>query len=740
MTLRQLSYSKKLLFLLLIVSLVPLVILSTFFYIDKIETESNILKNKLNSITETGSETISKRISQQKNNVMTITQTESLVTTTKKLTNPNIDKIEQFQNRFELEDKFSVFHNWFPEIQSFIISNSKTGEIIFYSDLIKPENLKNQKHFQEAIKGNVAQSKVFLSSTSIQNEFGDFEINVPVFFISAPIKGEVGVEGILSVEIPLFKINSIEQSNEFNTGNSYLVNSQGYFLSKPKFLDNGIKSELIKTRPELKLQIINPDSNQLTEIFKSFNNKNTEFNLNGYVNYLGNNVIGSISPVQGTDWSYVTEIEKNDAFSSITSIQILIFSIISIVLISLTGMSFYFTTSLTTPIKKLQTATEQIIQGNFDIKTAINSQDDIGKLSRDFENMVENLKETTDLEEQISVQQNLRKALDASSIVSIIDKNGKITYVNDKFCKISKYSKGELIGQRQDILRSTKIHPTSFYADLWSVIQSGKIWHGEICNTTKDGTLFWNDTTIVPFLDKDGEISEYVSIKIDITEQKNLHQKLLNAERFSAIGELSARMSHDIRNPLSIIQNEFYLLKCKNVLNEKQSNRISNSIDRIIHQLDDVLDYLRDTPTKLSRFNINDSITQILNSLNIPSEVKINRSDEEIFMMGDEDKMNIVLINLIYNSIQAVKDNGEIDIAVSRNNEEILIEIKDSGPGISITPINKIFEPLITSKQKGTGLGLASVKNIVNQHNGTISVKNYPTTFTIKIPQKEDNT
>ena len=110
----------------------------------------------------------------------------------------------------------------------------------------------------------------------------------------------------------------------------------------------------------------------------------------------------------------------------------------------------------------------------------------------------------TDIEEQISHQENLRKALDASSIVSIIDPSGKITYANDKFCEVSKYSKEELIGQRQDIVRS-KFHPPSFYADLWKVISKGEIWRGEICNTAKDGTLFWNDTTVIPFLDKDGK-------------------------------------------------------------------------------------------------------------------------------------------------------------------------------------------------------------------------------------------
>lgn len=735
-----LSYSKKLLFLLLVVSLIPLISMSVIFYMDKIETETNILKNKLNLISETGSHEISDIIFDQKNNVLTLAQTESIISATKKISNPKTDKNNYFENQHILENEFSIFSNSNPQLQNFIISDPKNGKVLFHSDLYPPsDDLQNQDHYQEALNGKVEVGQVFLSSEPVPNELGIYEKNIPIYYISAPIEGEVGIEGILTVCFNLLDINSISQSNDFFTINSFIVNSEGYFLSKPKIITNEMVSDQFKTRPELKLQTINPNSNQFTEIFSSANTEKNVLNLDGYENHMGKFVIGSISPIKETTWSYITEIEKNEAFLEISSFQIMILSIISIVLISMTGLAFYFTSTFTAPIKNLQSATEEIMKGNFDIKTGIKSQDDIGQLSQNFDFMINNLKEMTDIEQQLSIQQNLRKALDESSIVSIIDKNGKIKYANDKFCKISKYSKEELIGTRQDILRSTKIHPTSFYAELWNVISKGKIWRDEICNTAKDGTLFWNNVTVIPFVDKDGKISEYVSVRNDITEQKNLTQKLIHAERFAAIGELSSRMSHDIRNPLSIIQNEFELLKRKKILDKNQIERVSSSINRITHQLNDVLDYLRDTPLEKQRFNLSNLLSKVLTSLNIPSGVKITKSGDEIFMFGDESKMNIALVNLIYNAIQAVEDSGEIDVSISKTNTEIIIKVTDSGPGITIKPLEKVFDPLITSKQKGTGLGLASVKNIITQHNGTISVNNDPTTFIIKIPQKEEN-
>ncbi|KAF6247973.1 hypothetical protein C6990_00540 [Nitrosopumilus sp. b3] len=501
---------------------------------------------------------------------------------------------------------------------------------------------------------------------------------------------------------------------------------------------NDANSNLVNLELEVIESVKNGNLKNAISILESQEYKsNKEIYQKSLMKYLENRNLEHTSIMEDstTDVDISLEIIFEDILFGISFLVISI----TITVVGFLVLGYFLSQSILKPILKLENASKQIIDGNLDVKTGIYSKDEIGELSRSFEFMLNHLKKTTDIETQLSLQHNLRKALDESSIVSIIDKNGKIKYANDKFCQVSKYSKDELIGQRQDILRSSKIHPPSFYADLWSVISKGNIWHGEICNTAKDGTLFWNDTTVIPFLDKEGKISEYVSVRKDITEQKNLTKKLLHAERLSAIGELSSRMSHDIRNPLSIIQNEFELLKRKKILDEKQIERVTTSINRITHQLNDVLDFLRDTPVISKKFNLSNLLSKVLSSLNAPSGVKIKTSGDEIFMFGDESKMNVVLVNLIYNAIQAVEESGEIDVFISKTNTEIIIKVTDSGPGITIKPLEKVFDPLITSKQKGTGLGLASVKNIITQHNGTISVKNNPTTFIIKIPQKEEN-
>ena len=221
-----------------------------------------------------------------------------------------------------------------------------------------------------------------------------------------------------------------------------------------------------------------------------------------------------------------------------------------------------------------------------------------------------------------------------------------------------------------------------------------------------------------------------------ISKKKESVEKI---ERLRVMGELSARVAHDLRNPLGVIKNAIELIEIdsKNNLDEKMKKRITmikNASDKMIRQVNDVLDFVRTKPLELE----NNSIADILNSslkITIPENIKISKSDNDANLLCDSKQLEVVFSNLITNAVQAIENNGELNLRINEELNGIIVEIEDSGPGIPKENISKIFEPLFTTKPTGTGLGLVSCKNIVEQHGGTISVRNNPTVFSVKLPK-----
>jgi len=349
--------------------------------------------------------------------------------------------------------------------------------------------------------------------------------------------------------------------------------------------------------------------------------------------------------------------------------------------------------------------------------------------------------------------------LDNNALLTLTDLEGKILFASQKFLEQVGYSRNEVIGKTHRIFKSGS-HSNEFYRELWNTILKKKQWKGSILNRTKSGKNIWLKTIIIP-ITKNGKITHFAALRNDITEhveaakqltiaqkamkEHNLslkqelekNKELMKLQKMSSIGHLASRIAHDMRNPLQVITTSLENIRVvygdQPELDES-FKRIQRAIKRMSRQIDDVLDFVRERPLQKEPLNLQKIISEILSTLEIPSSIKLELELQNITIEFDKQMFDVLIKNLVTNSIQACNNKGKISIRTKPVGSHIIIEIEDSGPGIPPDKLEKIFEPLFTTKQSGTGLGLSSCKTIVEQHGGTISAKPFPTIFTIKLP------
>ncbi len=336
-------------------------------------------------------------------------------------------------------------------------------------------------------------------------------------------------------------------------------------------------------------------------------------------------------------------------------------------------------------------------------------------------------------------------ALDQSSIVAFTDEKGKITKVNDKFCEISKYSREELIGKDHQILNSG-FHSKAFFKELWSTIGNGYVWKGEIRNKAKDGTYYWVDTTIIPFMNEKGKPYQYLAIRNDITERKKTEETLHRQDKLAAVGQLAAGVAHEIRNPLTSMKGygEFLLEDETDPQRREFIEIILDEIGRVNTIVEDFMVLAKPKAVELEEKNIVTIINNVLSLLEFEARkknVKMSfEANEDIIQIEcDEDRLKQVFLNFVKNGIEAMPNGGELTVKVSVEDHQVQISIQDTGVGIPEDKLKKIGEPFYTTKKEGNGLGLMVSFKIIESHQGKVYIEseiNKGTTFNIILPAK----
>ena len=353
---------------------------------------------------------------------------------------------------------------------------------------------------------------------------------------------------------------------------------------------------------------------------------------------------------------------------------------------------------------------------------------------------------------------NYQKAIENSNIVSKTDINGIITFVNDEFVKLFEYSKEDLLGKNHNIIRHPDT-PKENFKTLWETILNKKVHKATVKNLSKSGKTIYLNTTIIPILDENEDIFEFIAIRYDITNeimlQKEVEEKqkiIFLQSRMASLGQMLANVAHQWRQPLTELNlTLFNLKKSFETKNQKEFDKFYDSSKNLILGMSNTIENFTNffTPQKeKEKFLLNLSINEALKILNrVLQEENINIKFDilkNLEVFGIKNELTQVLLNLINNSkdafIQKSIKQKDITIKTYLKDDFIYLEYLDNAQGVDKELFDRIFEPYFTTKHQssGTGLGLFICKIIIeNSFEGQILHENTKDglKFTIKFPK-----
>lgn len=339
------------------------------------------------------------------------------------------------------------------------------------------------------------------------------------------------------------------------------------------------------------------------------------------VNIKNEPVLAYVEYIEKVDWGIAANINKSEIFAPLQFSLFIIVAVLSVMSLSVIVISTFFSKAIAKPINEMVNISNQIAQGNLNVKTRIRTDDELNVLSNSFNYMIESLRKKIKIEEELE--------------------------------------------DSKDQLRN---------------------------------------------------------------------------ERINTIGMLAAQIAHDIKNPLYIIKNSTEIIKRQHINKEtitRETNRIDRGIARISHQIDDVLNYINATKIDFTQVSMLKILKTAIETLKIPETIQIIQPKNDVNIECDLEKIESVFSNILLNAIQAIGNNeGQIKIYISQKQNEAIIEFENTGPNIREEILTRIFEPLFSTKEKGTGLGLVSCKNIIERHHGNIIATSNPVIFRITIPIK----
>ncbi|BCE00303.1 histidine kinase dimerization/phospho-acceptor domain-containing protein [Marinicellulosiphila megalodicopiae] len=484
-----------------------------------------------------------------------------------------------------------------------------------------------------------------------QAKFSDLEYYAPSnnvvsgFIVSPIITSNNQTIGAFALQINFESAMQLYSNTQHSSMVNYIVNADRYLRSSVSDFEN---KDILKSKIY----------NEITSI----NFKEIEKELVAKRNYVGVNnrsVIGVVHSLDLLDvnWKFVYEINKEEAYDSIRNFKTTFYWLLILCLVMIALLSYLIGKKISRPIQQISNESKNRTSGKFNHIECENSATEINQLATNYNAMLDrqnNYETMLKHNQSMAIKsllelENIKFAFDQHSIISITDIKGNIISVNDRFEKISGYTQLELIGQNHRMINSN-YHSSDFWREFYICISKGNIWHGEIKNKAKDGHYYWVQSTIVPFKEGSGRVEQYIAIRTDITDQKQIQLELKQSKELAesaviAKSEFLASMSHEIRTPMNGILGMLNIVK-RTTLTDEQNHKIElalNSANGLLVIINDILDFSKIEAGKLDIEEIEFDLITLLGEVTESAATTIKNKDIKLLLDYSEVEQNLYI-------------------------------------------------------------------------------------------------
>ncbi|MCP5004747.1 MAG: HAMP domain-containing protein [Planctomycetes bacterium] len=779
------SIKKKIILLFVILTIIPLVVMRFVVYPKAQRALQETLIQNLESVGHKQAELIKGWLGERKGDARVIAENPFTLLAT---------RITMKDERFWRLLSYAEYIKYEYGYKEILISDAEGNVRISTTKGKESRNISGTEYFKKAMDGITFISQIVPSTFPVENEFGQLEEGLPTMIVSTPIADRNRIMGVACLRVDVKKISDLMRSIKLGeSGETYLINKQGFMVSESRFISHLKKEGLVTKRTSLVTKLINPETGKFTKSVAECLKGYEGYDGDGYVDYRGIKVIGFWSWIPELDWGVIAEIDFEEGYEAIRRLNRDVTTIMVILAMGMMVLAVFLGQKMTAPILYLTEATRKMASGDLTQSVNIHSKDEIGELANSFNIMTSTItKRNEELQSTSKFMESIFNAI--KDTMTVLDKDGNILQVNNVAMDI--YGK-DIVGKKCFCVykgRDTICDdcPTMKAIETLSPASSEHY----IARDKKHVSI-----ASYPILDSGGKLKSVIKIVRDISEQKKLEQELqsytTNLEKTieertrdlkQSNKELEQRhleiekvneelrgldkmkdtmirdVSHELKSPVAQVKMAIDLwnleVNKENVdkAKERRLNQIINdNIQRLQKTIQSILalSVLEAGRAKYEKEKLNivelihktaDGLKLIAEKKNLSLVLKVPDRLPEI--MGDRQEITRVVSNLIDNAIK-YSESGGIVVSASRNLKVLELSVKDTGIGLSLPKeeYHKLFDRFYQEKARsdGSGVGLAICKKIIEAHGGDMWVesegKGSGSTFKFSLPfiNTEDN-